>query len=253
MQADYRDVLETLKFELDFIEHGGYGRSVRTPWKPTSVFQDSPTCLNFGDPNRTHPCYECFLMRLVPPERRSEPVPCHCIPLNEGGETVSSLMGRVNQGEVEDAVKAWLRATIKRLEEKRAGVSTQGKKSILIVDDDEHVLMALEALLESRGYDTTTARIGQQALELLLSGEFDLVLLDEQLPDLDSEEFLKQIQGMEIQPEVIVMQAKSDFDAMSRFSALGAGDVVGKWMPRREIVQAVDNCLAPTVLHCLCG
>ena len=49
MSDDKRDVLEVLKFELSFLEQGGYGRSVRTPWKATSVFQDSPSCLNFND------------------------------------------------------------------------------------------------------------------------------------------------------------------------------------------------------------
>ena len=77
MITDDRDVLDVLKFELDFIEKGGYGRSVRTPWQPTSIFQDSLTCLNFGDPNRSHPCDECLLMALVPPERCAEKVPCH--------------------------------------------------------------------------------------------------------------------------------------------------------------------------------
>src|SRR5438309_874303 len=40
MAQEKRDILEVLKFELSFLEQGGYGRSVRTPWKPTSVFQD---------------------------------------------------------------------------------------------------------------------------------------------------------------------------------------------------------------------
>ena len=52
-------LLEKLKFELAFIEDGGYGRSVRTPYKSTSPFQDSLTCLNVGDPLRPHPCAEC--------------------------------------------------------------------------------------------------------------------------------------------------------------------------------------------------
>ena len=50
MSNDKRDILEVLKFELNFLEQGGYGRSVRTPWKPTSLFQDSVTCMNFNDP-----------------------------------------------------------------------------------------------------------------------------------------------------------------------------------------------------------
>lgn len=120
MLTDDRDVLEVLRTELDFIENGGYGRSVRTPWKPTSVFQDSLSCINFGDPARPHSCNECLLLRFVPPERRSESVPCHHIPLNEAGETVETMEPLDDQQELEKAVKTWLRANIKRLEEERA-------------------------------------------------------------------------------------------------------------------------------------
>src|ERR1022692_2039766 len=66
MSEEKRELLEKLKFELAFVEDGGYGRSVRAPHKPTSPFQDSLTCLNFGDPSRRHPCAECILMQYVP-------------------------------------------------------------------------------------------------------------------------------------------------------------------------------------------
>ena len=120
MPKDDRDVLEILKAELDFVEKGGYGRSVRTPWLPTSTFQDSLTCINFGDPTHSRPCEECLLMQFVPAERRKEKVPCHHIPLGEKGETVSVLEHWENQAEMEESVKKWLRVTIKRLEEERA-------------------------------------------------------------------------------------------------------------------------------------
>ena len=55
MTDENRALLEMLKFELRFLEEGGYGRSPRTPWKPTRTFQDSPSCLNFDDPARPHP------------------------------------------------------------------------------------------------------------------------------------------------------------------------------------------------------
>ena len=59
MAKDDRDILELLKEELAFVEQGGYGRSVRTPWLPKSAFQDSLTCINYADANRTAPCNEC--------------------------------------------------------------------------------------------------------------------------------------------------------------------------------------------------
>ncbi len=92
MAKDDRDILEVLKAELDFVDQGGYGRSVRTPWKPNSIFQDSPTCINFCDPNKTRPCSECLLMEFVPPE---------------------------DQIDQEEALRMWLCTAISRIERLR--------------------------------------------------------------------------------------------------------------------------------------
>ena len=121
MSSDSRDILEVLKFELNFLEQGGYGRSVRTPWKPTSIFQDSLSCVNFNDPGRPHACTECLLSDFVPPEHANESVPCHHIPLNKDGETVDTMERQTTQLDLEESVKAWLRETIQRIEQDRAG------------------------------------------------------------------------------------------------------------------------------------
>jgi hypothetical protein len=117
--ADERDVLEVLKFELNFLEQGGYGRSVHTPQTPTSIFQDSISCLNFGEPNRPHPCSECMLIDFVPESCRNEDVPCHHIPLSPAGETVATLESRDNQQQLEEKMIVWLRAVIARIEKER--------------------------------------------------------------------------------------------------------------------------------------
>jgi hypothetical protein len=91
MVKDDRDILELLKDELAFIEQGGYGRSVRTPWSPKSAFQDSLTCINYEYPYRAHPCNECHLIDFVSPEHQSATIPCHYIPLNAAGETIEDL------------------------------------------------------------------------------------------------------------------------------------------------------------------
>ena len=120
MSQDKRDILEVLKFELNFLEQGGYGRSVRTPWKPTSVFQDSVTCINFNDASRPNPCSNCLLNDFVPQNAHEESVPCHHIPLNRSGETVDTLERQGTQAELEENVREWLRATIQRIEQDRA-------------------------------------------------------------------------------------------------------------------------------------
>ena len=129
MTEDDRDLLEVLKFELSFLEHGGYGRSVRTPWKPTSLFEDSLTCMNFGDPARAHACRECLLFDFVPESSRNENVPCHHIVLNRKGDTLATLDKGYNQLELEDSLKSWLRNTIQRLERERAQAESPAKRS----------------------------------------------------------------------------------------------------------------------------
>jgi len=120
MAKDDRDILEILKDELTFIEQGGYGRSVRTPEQPKSIFRDSLSCINYADPNHTHPCSECHLLDFVTGEHQAEQVPCHFIPLNETGETIETLEPEDNQAKLEREVKDWLRAGIRKIEEDRS-------------------------------------------------------------------------------------------------------------------------------------
>src|SRR5579872_1966660 len=61
MERNPRELLQMLKFELNFLENGGYERSVREPRKELSVFQDSISCLNYALPAKEHPCSECHL------------------------------------------------------------------------------------------------------------------------------------------------------------------------------------------------
>jgi hypothetical protein len=116
MVKDDRDILELLKAELSFVEQGGYGRSVRTPWLPKSVFQDSLSCLNFGYPYRAHSCVECQLLDFVPTKDRAQSVPCHFIPLNETGKTIEGFELEGNEMRLQNAVRNWLQKKISQLE-----------------------------------------------------------------------------------------------------------------------------------------
>ncbi len=119
MHTDERDLLDVLKFELEFLEKGGYGRSPREAWRPQFIFEDSPTCMNYDCQDSPDPCTHCVLTQLVSPEFRTAKTPCRHIPLNEAGESLDTLYRYDNQPEVEDTVAKWLRATIAKLQETR--------------------------------------------------------------------------------------------------------------------------------------
>ncbi len=115
MSEDRRDVLQVLRYELNFLEQGGYSRNIRQGGG-ISPFQDTLSCLNFGEPTRPHTCHECLLYDFVPEESRTEDVPCHFIPLDETGMTVGRLLRAGDNKQLELALANWLRQTIRKLD-----------------------------------------------------------------------------------------------------------------------------------------
>ena len=115
MQDD-RDILELLKAELAFLEKGGYRKGPRYPWRPTFMFEDSPTCINFQGEGHPRPCGECALIQFVPEDRKRLRYPCRHIQLTSLGECVNSFYEWGTEEELEVALKAWLQRTIQAIE-----------------------------------------------------------------------------------------------------------------------------------------
>jgi hypothetical protein len=126
MAQDDRDILDVLRFELGFVDDGGYGRSPRTPWRAPAIFEDSPICPNFCDPSHPHPCENCLLEQFVPQGQKGESIPCRFIPLTDDGQTVEDLYRTGSQAELEEALTNWLRTQIARIERERALAAKEG-------------------------------------------------------------------------------------------------------------------------------
>jgi hypothetical protein len=116
METTREEIIRQLKLEKSILEDGGYGRSVRTPRKPSIIFRDSITCPNYGEPQKVHPCSECFLNEYVHPAYRDVDLPCHFIPLNSHGDTIDSLVRSGDVDKLEACLLGWLETTIKKLE-----------------------------------------------------------------------------------------------------------------------------------------
>ena len=80
------------------------------------IFEDSPTCMNYGAHDHPDPCTDCFLLQFVPSDRQGETVPCRHIPLTSDGQTLLDLYQGGTQPEVEGALIGWLRELIAHLE-----------------------------------------------------------------------------------------------------------------------------------------
>ena len=121
MAHDNRSVLEVLKFELNFVEQGGYHGSPHSPRRPPLVFQDSPSCMNFGENGRPFPCERCLLIDFVPAPKRTCDAPCRHIPVNSAGQTIDDLYRKGNHLQLQETIAGWLRAAIAKLEQEEVG------------------------------------------------------------------------------------------------------------------------------------
>lgn len=118
------------------------------------------------------------------------------------------------------------------------------QKRILVADCHEDVLIVLEKMLEDAGFDATTVWTAKDALKLVDSHYFDLVLVNEHLPDANCEEFLRELHKRGESVSCIVMQPGApDMTDFTRLEALGAREVVCKYAYRR-IVEMVRECVA---------
>jgi len=118
----------------------------------------------------------------------------------------------------------------------------ESKKRVLIVDNNEKVLFTLQRILESSGFDTYTTWSGCEALDLLKSQDFQVLLVDDYLPDLHSSDFLNRVASLPIQPWVVVMQSSTPTNRdVDHYATLGAMSVVRKHQPD-EVCNAVSAC-----------
>ncbi|HKD79507.1 MAG TPA: hypothetical protein VKH81_07415 [Candidatus Angelobacter sp.] len=115
IKHEKRRLLRVLRNEVAFLDAGGYGSPFRSEWRPTLLLRDSPSCINYRDTGRQNPCSECPLFALVPSGQQDRHVPCHRIPLNRQGETISDLYQKGSQQLMDDRYRIWLEHKIQDL------------------------------------------------------------------------------------------------------------------------------------------
>ncbi len=129
---------------------------------------------------------------------------------------------------------------------------SQGGPALLVVDDNEDNLYTLTQRLRREGYTSlTTARDGRQALELLRSQAFDLVLLDVMMPELNGYQVLEALKADERlrHVPVIMISAVDELESVIRCVELGAADYLPKPFNPTLLRARIGACLEKKRLH----
>jgi DNA-binding response OmpR family regulator len=115
-------------------------------------------------------------------------------------------------------------------------------KRVLIVEDEKPLQHALELKLQREGYETVSAHNGQEAVDLLKTQPFDVVLLDLMMPVVDGFQVLEQHATFTSQPAIFVLSNLSQREDEERVLALGARKYFIKSdTPLAVIVEEVKN------------
>jgi DNA-binding response OmpR family regulator len=125
-------------------------------------------------------------------------------------------------------------------------VTTVAKPRVLIVEDEPHIVLSLEFLLQRAGYETTTATDGEQALELVRSAMPDVVLLDVMLPRRDGYAVCQAIKSDPAlrRIPVVMLTARAQEVEVRKGLELGAAAYVTKPFGNAEILEAIRAVLA---------
>lgn len=123
-----------------------------------------------------------------------------------------------------------------------------GTKTILAVDDEEHILELISYNLLNGGYKVIKAETGEEALELLEKNEIDLALLDLMLPGIDGIEVLRNIRGHQKYKKlpVIILTAKADEISKVVGLEVGADDYLAKPFGVHELMARIKAVLRRT-------
>ncbi|HDI46038.1 MAG TPA: sigma-54-dependent Fis family transcriptional regulator [Candidatus Omnitrophica bacterium] len=120
---------------------------------------------------------------------------------------------------------------------------------ILVVDDDPGLLETLTDALELEGYGVTTARAGEEALQILDEEEVDLVITDIKMPGLSGMELLKVIKEKNQSLPVIVMTGFASLETAIEAIKQGAYDYITKPFEIEKFLHTVSKAVTQKKLE----
>lgn len=117
-------------------------------------------------------------------------------------------------------------------------------KRILVVDDLAYIRILVTKALQKMGFDVMAAQSGSEAVRLTGTHDFDLVILDINLPDISGNELLTQWREGGLKFPVVIMSGHLSAELISTFSGLGVKSVLAKPVDVGKLREIVESILA---------
>ncbi|MCT4564696.1 MAG: response regulator transcription factor [Maledivibacter sp.] len=119
-----------------------------------------------------------------------------------------------------------------------------GKRKILVVDDEHHILELIQFNLESNNFDVATCDNGEDAVKFAQNGDIDLIILDLMLPGIDGIEVCRRIRNSDYRNiPIIMLTAKGEENDKIKGLDIGADDYMTKPFSIRELLARIKAVL----------
>lgn len=124
------------------------------------------------------------------------------------------------------------------------------KTRILIADDDPHMQVAIKTCLARKEFELVVVNNGLLALELLERESFDLVITDQQMPQMSGSELMAAAQGKGIEVPMVLITAYGTITQAVEAMQRGAADFIAKPFTAPELERVVERVLLPEAKAC---
>lgn len=120
---------------------------------------------------------------------------------------------------------------------------------ILLVEDEDAVARSIELMLSAEGWVVDRAEAGEDGLEIGKLYDYDIILLDLMLPDMDGYDVLKRLRQARVKTPILILSGLSELDAKIKGLGYGADDYVTKPFDRRELVARIQAIVRRSMGH----
>jgi two-component system cell cycle response regulator CtrA len=111
---------------------------------------------------------------------------------------------------------------------------------VLLVEDDSAMAESIETMLKSEGYICDTTDMGEDGLEIGKLYDYDIIVLDLMLPDIDGYEVLRRMRAAKIATPILILSGLSGLDDKLKGLGFGADDYLTKPFDKRELVARIQ-------------
>ncbi len=120
---------------------------------------------------------------------------------------------------------------------------------VLLVEDDPTTAKSIELMLSHASLNVYTTDLGEEGIDLAKLYDYDLILLDINLPDMNGHEVLRQLRMARIDTPILILSGEDDTDSKLRGFGFGADDYLTKPFHREELVARIHAIIRRSKGH----